>query len=129
MTIRLPSDSRSPGTPLPLADDPRWKARSGLAPYNSMACQAHVKKQIPEGSAVTGYLSHLTTYGIFKDNWSDNKKNKTIILPNCSHINYKNTASSRGNHQKFFLDLFGNDSKFYMKAFVKDLSGFLLNDV
>ena len=42
--IRLPSDSPSPGTPLPLANASRCRARSGLSPYRTCARRAHREK-------------------------------------------------------------------------------------
>jgi hypothetical protein len=42
--LQLPSDLRSPSTPLLLANDSHWLARSGFAPYRYMVCVAHNKK-------------------------------------------------------------------------------------
>jgi hypothetical protein len=69
---------------------------------------AHVKKQIPEGSAVTGYLSHLTTYGIFKDNWSDNKEIKQLSCQTPAILTIKTLRHLEATTKKL-LDLFGND--------------------
>src|SRR5699024_2440256 len=47
--VRLPSDSRSPKTPLPLANSSYCQVCSGLSPPSYSPCRAHQKR----GSAAT----------------------------------------------------------------------------
>ena len=44
--IRLPSDSTSQWTPLPLASGSHYQARNGLSPSSCCPCWAHVKKEV-----------------------------------------------------------------------------------
>jgi hypothetical protein len=41
--LRLPSDSTSPWTPLPLASGSHYQAHSGLSPPSYRPCRAHIK--------------------------------------------------------------------------------------
>ena len=50
---RLPSDSSSRRTPLPLANNSYCQVCSGLSPYSYRPCQAHMKKP---GTKVPGFI-------------------------------------------------------------------------
>jgi len=57
LCLRLPSDSQSPTTPLPLANDSYYQAHSGLAPPSYRPCRAHMEKGIPETSEMPEILN------------------------------------------------------------------------
>ena len=80
---QLPSDSSSRKTPLLLANDSHWQARSGLPPYRYMVCVAHNEKSFSNEKLLVRIIGLEPTRLAAPDPKSGMSTNFTISACNC----------------------------------------------
>mgnify|MGYP007084608904 CR=1 FL=1 len=73
--LRLPSDSASRRTPLPLANASCYRARSGLSPLSCCPCRAH--QYSPEHSKM--FRDCIIAMKFFKEKWT--KEKEVVYFP------------------------------------------------
>ena len=69
--FRLPSDSASQRTPLPLANSSYCQVCSGLSPPSNNACRAHYKKEQERTAFTRRTLLLLCIWTIYTVPWAD----------------------------------------------------------